>query len=47
MHGDRHGRTQHTAIPEAFGTGVTVLAGTRWLPKNRDDIMAGVSQEPE
>jgi len=31
--------------PEAFkGTGVTVLAGTRWLPKNRDDIMAGVSQ---
>lgn len=31
--------------PEAFkGTGITVLAGTRWLPTNREHILAGVSQ---
>jgi uncharacterized protein (DUF4213/DUF364 family) len=31
--------------PAAFiGSGVTVLAGTRWLPENRDAILATVSQ---
>ncbi len=31
--------------PAAFsGTGVTLLAGTRWLPENRDAILAGISQ---
>ncbi len=31
--------------PAAFrGTGVTVLSGTRWLPANREAILAGISQ---
>ena len=31
--------------PEAFtGTGVSVLSGTRWLPSDRESILAGVSQ---
>ncbi|MDT8902169.1 Rossmann-like domain-containing protein [Anaeroselena agilis] len=31
--------------PAAFaGTGVTLLAGTKWLPENRDAILTGISQ---
>ena len=31
--------------PEAFsGTGVTVLAGTRWLSQDKDDIFSDISQ---
>ncbi|NLC27274.1 MAG: DUF364 domain-containing protein [Campylobacteraceae bacterium] len=31
--------------PKAFtGSGVTVLAGTRWLPENGQEILTGVSQ---
>lgn len=31
--------------PEAFrGTGVSVLAGTKWLPENKDAIFSGISQ---
>ena len=31
--------------PKAFeGSGVTVIAGTRWIPANGQDILTGVSQ---